>query len=333
MNSPPGLQLVNPLPKALGHYETSLIQILTGAGVSVHRIDSPASEMASGGVHQKLRRSLDIAKWRRDVTSLDSGSDVLAIWPAFANLDPLTWRGDSRTALIWHDPKPLRPTLGSGRFLAALGSMAQRRKQISIFVHTERARVDLEELGFSVSATVPHPFAVREGLAPQRVPERRVVVAGQYKPARDMALIGELGWRLRKAGYRPLIVGRGWPKMEGWDVDSRFLPEAELDNVLASATAVLLPYAHVYQSGIAIRAAEIGVPVVGYASTNVSEVYGPDWIGLVPEQGSTAQDWITVIDRTAGLDAHLVSERLSRWRSSVRAAWAELARNLGWDQR
>ena len=68
---------------------------------------------------------------------------------------------------------------------------------------------------------------------------------------------------LADAGFELRIRGRGWPQIAGWDVDSDFLPEETLKLEIESAAALLLPYSYYFQSGVAVRAIESSLPVVG----------------------------------------------------------------------
>jgi hypothetical protein len=130
-------------------------------------------------------------------------------------------------------------------------------------------------------------------------------------------------------GYSPRIVGRGWPAVAGWDVDARFVSEEELDYELAAAEVVLLPYQLVYQSGIAIRAAELGTATVGFLASNVSEIFGADWPGLL-ERDATLAEWVEAIEAVNRLDPLAVDFRIRSWKSDVVSSWRSFAQAEGW---
>jgi glycosyltransferase involved in cell wall biosynthesis len=126
---------------------------------------------------------------------------------------------------------------------------------------------------------------------------------------------------LRDRGFRLLVVGRGWPDIAGWEVDNRFLPETELDQRIRDSAAVLIPYSHFYQSGIAVRALELGVPVVGPRHPFLSDLFGDQWPGLISVgQGTTA--WADGIAMVTGSSAGLAA-RSTAFRDRCEREWAE----------
>ncbi|WP_307092913.1 hypothetical protein [Arthrobacter sp. B2I5] len=195
----------------------------------------------------------------------------------------------------------------------------------------------MSELGLASGLTLlPHPMlpvvdAVQEqagGNGGGRRPNIRVL--GQYKPDRDVALLEELASRLR-SNCNLEIVGRGWPNVKGWTVDARFVSEDELDGLISRSDAIIIPYKRFYQSGIAIRALEQAVPIVGRAGTSLRDLYGPDSRLLVTESGeqrdTPIDGWLSAIDyalrqgRTeAALAGKLFHEDASK-------GWADLCRN------
>lgn len=141
---------------------------------------------------------------------------------------------------------------------------------------------------------------------------RTVLVAGQHKPSRDTALLSALGPRLRAAGFVPRIVGLGWPALPGWDHQDEFVDERRLAAEIASAAAVLIPYHRYWQSGIAIRALEANVPVVGGDTEFLTTLYGDGYPGLC---GATADpdEWLGAIEavsrRSYALDDYRTAYR------------------------
>ncbi|MBA8921008.1 hypothetical protein HNR24_000941 [Nesterenkonia jeotgali] len=119
---------------------------------------------------------------------------------------------------------------------------------------------------------------------------------GQYKEARAIDPMVELG---RKIGGRVELraVGRGWPAIPGWDVRDDFVTESEFTRELQEADAVLLPYKFYQQSGVMVRAFELGIPVVGTPHPQLAQLYGQTWPGTVQDA-----DWGSAVEQTLGND-------------------------------
>ena len=133
-------------------------------------------------------------------------------------------------------------------------------------------------------------------------------------------LLRTLAPGLRSLGLRPVIRGRGWPPVDGWDVRAGFLSEDAFDEAIGQAACVLLPYRLLFQSDVATRAAELGVPVVGPASSNVSDLFGATWPGAVPE-GAPPTDWLSRTAAVAAWQPEDVLLRASRQFVLGEAAW------------
>ena len=321
----PRIELINPLPLALDHYQASMISVLEQLGVDVIVRDAPSTEISGLSRAQKLRRvaATVASRWRTRTVE----HPIVILWPAFGNLDQFTWPASAgRRLVILHDPLPLRKSFASGNVSARLAAgFATRVKTVA---HSDRAVADLELLGRRVHAQVPHPFLERSTPSGVQV-ARRVLVAGQFKEARDLELMTSLGPFLRERGYLPRIVGRGWPNVPGWDVDARFVSEEELDLELAAAEVLLLPYRRVYQSGIAIRAAELGTPTVGFVASNVSDIFGQDWAGLL-QDNATPLLWAQAIDEVNRIEPDAKTARILRWKREVISSWRSFAESEGW---
>jgi len=318
--------LYNPLPEALRHYEAALVDVLSAAGVTARLVDGPSIE------------GLGTSKWRRAHTALvelaahaQRGREpghLVVCWPTYGLLEPMMWvpfwRG-STVSIIVHDPTPLRRQLGMGQLAAALGGRAlggraARAPHVRVVIHSELAAQHLRRLGWADLAVVPHPvFRARARSVSRAADAGAVLVCGQFKPARNLRLLSELGPVLRRRGYRTVIAGRGWPTVAGWEVVEGFLSEAELDERVGSAAAVLLPYNHFYQSGIAVRAMELGVPVVGPDHPFLAELYGLGWPGLV-DSGLVA-DWADAVAAVAA-ESQLLASAAAQGRARCLSAWA-----------
>lgn len=327
MSPEPTVFLVNPLPRALAHYQAAVLQTLDRIGVCAAVIDTPSSELTGLSKTEKLRRLVTLmqSRWRLRRDS----RELLILWPAFGYGDALIWATKrTRRTLVIHDPIPLRPTLASGPFSARVSARLTKRSSTQILAHTDAASSDLQAFGWNAPFVAAHPYLMSSvSRSPSR---RRIVVAGQFKSARDTHLLERLGPLLREAGFEPRIVGRGWPEeIPGWAVNARFLSESELDQELSDAEVVLLPYTRVYQSGIAIRSAEMNTPVVGPADSNIPEIFGKDWCGLVTA-GSADSAWLAAITEASQNAGPEIENRLAIWRLNVDEQWRGLSRARGW---
>jgi hypothetical protein len=149
-------------------------------------------------------------------------------------------------------------------------------------------------------------------------------VCGQYKPARDLELLVSLAPELRSRGYRLVVAGRGWPKIAGCEVDDRFLSENDLDQRIAASAAVLIPYSHFYQSGIAVRALELGVPVLGPRHPFLMDLFGTQWPGLI-SAGHGAVAWADGLTNVTHSSAGLTALSAA-YRDRCVREWAEYLR-------
>lgn len=289
--------VVNTLPSALRHYETVLAEAFEEQGFGV-RIVQPDFEL--GG----LSRLLKFVAACRGVSTLARvapvRSTVIVVWPAFGLADLALWWlpfWAGRRIVLIHDPQPLRRQVGYSRLAKLVARRASRSARIEVTAHTELAADELRRMGVVVSRILPHPIAPPVSRAASSAAvSMSVLVAGQFKAARDDGLLLRFG-RAAPSNWDLKVVGRGWPDLKGWTVDSRFLSEAELTAEVSGASAVMLPYEYYFQSGIAVRAFEQGVPVVAARHEFIEALYGSDWPGLV--DGPDAESWVAAAMRAA----------------------------------
>lgn len=306
----------NPLPEALAHYVVELEAVFGG----VTLVDSPSEGLTPLGRLTGLIRHVVAAR-----RTAMSGAVVVVAWPLLGWLELLLWHSRcSKVFVVVHDPKPLRRQVGLGQF----GARAARRLRRSntaptIIAHSSIAAADIANLvpGYDV-VQLPHPVMLRQQADVARK-AREFGVFGQFKEARDLDLLSRLGRRLETLGYVGTISGRGWPAIEGWSVDSRFLTEAELDRRMLRSTAIILPYRHYYQSGIAVRAIELGVPIVANEHPFVTELLGPDYIGTVRDD--SLEGWIAAIENVIeGGDTPPMDAVAMRVTSAWRAVFSDV---------
>jgi hypothetical protein len=110
-----------------------------------------------------------------------------------------------------------------------------------------------------------------------------LTVAGQFKSTRTIDVLEKLGIIAASEGINLVLIGNGWPILAGWKQEKGFVSEGEFQRALAKSTAVLIPYAHYWQSGVAFRALEVGVPVLGLEHEQLATMYGTGYVGIVPE--------------------------------------------------
>jgi hypothetical protein len=147
---------------------------------------------------------------------------------------------------------------------------------------------------------------------------RSVYVLGQYKPDRDIELMESVAREL-PGDVSLRVAGRGWPEVAGWSVDNRFISEGELETILSGeSTVVLVPYRRFFQSGIAMRALENLVPVVGPADSSLAAIFGSlDTLA----SGQEPQAWVRAIDRAFDTDDKTLRAQLGRQASASSRAW------------
>lgn len=280
--------LLNPLPTAMAHYE----QALQGHLKAPLDVWKAPIETAGLGSLRRLGRRI-----RACVQLISFGLStrpIITIWPTFGLAElalARLSRGDR--LVIIHDPVPLRKQIGYGLPGKLLGGWGSRGSRVQVVAHTELAAKALRSQGVRVHVILPHPILRVDG---NHEPAQRdldsVLVAGQFKSARDLSLLAQLPEQLGQ-NWDLKVCGRGWPEISGWVVDSRFLSEAELDQAILNAGVVLLPYTHYFQSGIAARAFELGTPVVARRHEFIEQLFGAEWAGLV-ETGDIG-NWTAVL--------------------------------------
>jgi hypothetical protein len=308
--------VVNPLGGALHHYTERLVQTLRAADVHTTSIDFLEPSRSGGSraawVWQYLTALVSASRRRQ------RGAQVLVTWPVLGHLDRILvsmLSGDRRATIVLHDPRPLVKAVGYGRTAVAASQLFAPRT--SILVHSDLALEDVEAQGLD-AVNLPHPIGVSE--TPRVKPSSPLLrVLGQWKPDRDTALLAALVPLL--PGVRLEIVGRGWPAVTGWTVRDAFVSEEELDSLVSTSSAVLIPYQRYYQSGIAARALEAAVPVIG-RKKELAPMTGSRYPFLVDDPQS-AKDWAEVV-KTALLSE---TDQLEKTRDATRAraeqAWTE----------
>lgn len=307
----PKILVLNPLGVALRHYTGALLRQLADAGIEAELFSITEPSQSGKNRFQWLAAytSMLYSAGRR-TRKRNSTERVLLTWPVVGFLDLLMVKvlcGNSGV-VIYHDPQPLVRSVGSSQLAAGLVRLMKNRP--GTLVHSDEAAHAMGLVGLTEGLTlVPHPMLPPAVSAPdptfsgQSGKRRRVRVLGQYKADRDIDLLKSLAGRLGPK-YDLDIVGRGWPPVEGWHVDARFVPEDELEELIASSDTIVIPYKRFYQSGIAMRALEHGVPIVGRVGTSLGKLYGPQSRLLVAADhvlpGQEVETWVSAIEYAMG---------------------------------
>jgi hypothetical protein len=309
--------LINPLGASLDHYAAALARLLEDAEVSVRveSISEPSS--APYGRLRWLAMYTGLLTSRR--RSAQPDETVVVTWPVLGYWDFALIRmvaGRASPYLILHDPRPLARAVGYGnvsRWVA--GRKTIRAKAI---VHSEEATRAVARAASGVPATrLPLPM-VAPRLASARNGDGVVVrVLGRYKPVRDLVALEQIAASCDPA-WRYEIVGRGWPPVKGWTVTNAFVTESEFARLIATSSAVLIPYRRFFQSDVALRCLEMGTPVVGPHDSSLAELLGSDSRCLARDgRWGPAIDAAVRSNPTETLDTaqRLYDDTSRRWRS------------------
>lgn len=309
------LRIVNPLPQALAYYTMQLEETLQRIDVRVDPVVGRAVERG------ELDSALQMA-WGSvaNVASLRSGPSV-QVWPSLGLVEGRIWGRED--FVIFHDPVPIRHQHGYGKIAETIARAPRwMGRGPTLVAHSSDAASEMRRLFPSARIELAfHP--VRTNLQPrtsQTSGSPRVLVAGQYKPTRDVELLLHMGRLLAARGFDPVIVGRGWPAIEGWSVCSDFVSEEELAREIAGAAVLLLPYTRYFQSGIALRALELGTPVALARNSFANHIVG-DGPGLF-SPGDSAQAVVETINDA--LTMQRTDELLADYRRQVDESWANL---------
>lgn len=312
----------NPLPRTLHHYGLELQHCLSAAGVDEIGSDGASSVEGLAGTSRAVR-GLQILGERQRVP--DADLRVVA-WPALGYFDAWSWvRGGRRgpLVLIVHDVEPLQRQFGYGRTARRAFRHAVLSGGLHVVCHTTEGGKRLRSLTAVDPSVVAHPMLppVRSGRPAGARPVVRVL--GQYKDARDLEVLVDLAQAKGSMVLDLEVWGRGWPAVPGWRVVEGFVDEARFAYLVASADVIAVPYAEYWQSGVMVRAAEAGIPVVGVPHPQLAFLFGDGWPGRV-EPGGT---WFEAVQRAMSARG-AVHERAIRAHESTVESWRLLVREV-----
>lgn len=313
--------LVNPLGGALAHYTETLRENLEASGSKVRTIgiDEPS-------ISDRPRLVWLLTYWlalSRARNLAGPRGEVISLWPTLGYWDLLFVRilAGPASSVVVHDPEPLVRSLGH--------SSLERRiirlfKLAKVILHSTSASTSYEKMGFSNDRhLLPHPIRSPRSLPKDTLSRPCVRVLGQYKIDRDLAALSQIASNLSATADLE-ITGRGWPSIIGWHTDPRFVSETELDSLIAGASVVVIPYAKFFQSGIAIRCAELGTPVVGPRGSSLGDLLGPDSSLLAARDEHDSWSRAVFYAVADGQEEFIASVRNYHERCII--AWAKYAR-------
>lgn len=315
MTSP--VTLVNPLGAMLKHYEQECDWVLQEAGATVRTV-STLEPSASG--RSPLRWALETYWLLFRLALMRRSETVVLVWPVLGHLDVILMNVlfRERGICIVHDPLPLVRSRGHGRLATAL---ARRCKSVSVVVHSRQAETVMSDQGFVRLSVIPHPILGLSHDLGQGDEGLSVAVVGQYKRDRNLELLAEIA-KVADGGAKLSVHGRGWPPIAGWNVDDRFLTEVELDQVIRDCDVVLIPYKRFYQSGVAVRALELGTPVVGPRDSSLRDMYDRCVENLAVS--STSQEWWECVARARSTSPEDLGADHAAYSAKVAQGWTLL---------
>lgn len=316
----PPVSIYSPLHKVSEHFVDRLTEALDASGVTTVRLASRDGEVGGDRAAKMFALGAHLSNARRYVRA--EGPTVVA-WPLLGWWETPLWRHHShKTFIVMHDPEPLVRQNGlSARAAESAAKLSGSRWPHLVTMSPEAYAVTAQCFDTDRLHLAPHPMRAPD-LANLVRPGRRVLVLGQYKPARDLDVMASIAPELHADGWEPTVAGRGWPPIPGWNVINRFLTEDEFRTLLADSAVVLLPYRYYFQSGVALRALEAGVPVVGRQTGFLTSMFGADFPGAIKNWDQPA-DWLAAV---VAADSSRADQMRSAAQYSARgvAEWAAL---------
>ncbi|MFC7673171.1 glycosyltransferase [Mycolicibacterium sp. GCM10028919] len=318
--------IVNPLKRTLAHYEKELMEILVECGSeTVGYVDCVPGDGVAGPA-DRMSIALRTVTERIKLSHNVSEQTIIVIWPLFGYLEPLTLLGLARrneVFIVVHDPLPLRRSYGQSRFARELFKLALHHPRLHVLYHTTLAQQVGVRVNGVAGAVVPHPIRLRQTAAGRPVRTRAarpvVRVLGQYKETRSMTALAGLG--AHASTFCDLeIHGMGWPGVPGWTVSDRFVPEHDFARLVEKSDCIVIPYDSFYQSGVAVRCLESGVPLIAPRHEHIEQLYGVDWAGIVED----ASDWHDALTRALAVDQVTLQRRYSSVAGRTVRAWEAL---------
>ncbi|MFJ3322434.1 glycosyltransferase [Curtobacterium sp. NPDC086286] len=277
----------DPIPVVQHHYQRQLHDVFASGGGSATQAHWSRPVEGFPGALDKARMLANaVHNLRRQRAER---RPVLQAWPSLGLLETRLWSSPNGPRYVMlHDPAPLRRQYGHSERSRRWAAAAPAEHRPTVLVSNDHAfAIARQALPHHRIESVLHPMlSTRRHVDKTARPS--ILVAGQYKPARNVELLAALGPRLRARGWETTIVGRGWPEIEGWTVENRFVAEHELEHLLGRSWVHLLTYRQYFQSGVSLRAVEMGTPTVGEDTDFLRGLFGAGHPGLVATDGDAA---------------------------------------------
>jgi hypothetical protein len=308
---------------ALEHYTASLEKLLTDCGAAVTSV-ALIEPSAPGQTRWRWVRQYVAALRAAIPGKYESHPIVIQTWPLLGYWDYAIARLMLRRAptfIVLHDPRPLVRAKGYGRCARWIAS--RRVVAAKAVVHSDIAKeVVCGTTKIHDVIDLPHPMFAPRLLWTRSASDVTVRVLGQYKADRDLDAMEGLAAR-GPSEWRYEVIGRGWPAVVGWKVTDRFVEEGEFDRCLQESDVIVIPYSRFFQSGVAIRALEVGTPVVGPRCSSLADLLGSQSRWLVEESS-----WIGAVRAAIAAEPSEVQEVAASVYDNVFKRWAAWLRSV-----
>jgi glycosyltransferase involved in cell wall biosynthesis len=288
------VEVYNPLDKTLMHFTHRLIETLILGELPAVILPSHKNDLIRKFTSKFRALSIHFRNTRRHN---NTSTIKVVTWPLLGWWELALWRRKSdQNFVLVHDPEPLiRQRRLSPRAAKVVSRLCSLNLPHLVTMSPEANEVVKQLFPTGRIHLVPLPMCVpKEVDAPIRS-SRRILVLGQHKSARDLDAMAAIGPLLMERGWEPTVAGRGWPAISGWNVTNRFLTEDEFHSLLSSSAVLLLPYRYYFQSEVALRALESGVPIVGRQTGFLRSIFGTDFPGAIANWDEPS-DWLAAIE-------------------------------------
>lgn len=321
------VRIYSPLHFVSEHFVERLVESLDACGIPSVRLSSRNGEVGGDFGAKLIALGAHVRNARRYVRT---GAPNIVAWPLVGWWEMPLWRHPTHNTLIaMHDPEPLVRQNGLTPRAAALSArLSGRHWPHLVTMSPEAYSVTTKYFDPRQVHLVPHPMRAPKMPTGDTSTRNRVLVMGQFKPARDLDAMAAIAPALRAGGWELTVAGRGWPQIAGWRVIDHFLTEDEFHELLRSAAAVLLPYRYYFQSGVALRALEAGIPIVGRQTGFITSILGADFPGAVDNWDDPGA-WSAAVhaaansaDRQITSAAAYSSRGLTGWQTLIEATSA-----------
>jgi glycosyltransferase involved in cell wall biosynthesis len=298
---------------------------------------SAAVRVAKGAFHWRGMRRL------ADDIRAEAPAIIHFQWLPLPALDRLFLRRLRRLApvvLTAHDSRPFNEAASRLQKFGAIGILTEFDR---VIVHTEEARARLTAYGVRPCRLVRIAHGLLNDEEPVPVTEEapgdtvRFLLFGKLKPYKGADLLIEAFRQLPpdlQSRAEVHIVGKPYmdvrPLLEAADgregrvrLDFRFVPDAEMNELLAHANVLVFPYREIDASGVLMAALRHGRPIIASRIGGFAELLVDGRHGLLVPPGDVAA--------LAAAMSRLIEQAATR--RALGAATADLAAAIpGWDQ-